>query len=279
MKTTLASSDGTAILHKAASSTFRLFRGMSFTVVLPLLAGLAFLSLWEFQLFHTLLGLKTYQLPLPSSIYQAMSANGELLLSYLGTTLTGAIIGLLVGSALGFIIALFSTVFSRWGAPGLALSVALNAVPIVALAPIMNSWFGSGIGSKIAVVAIITLGTMAINAYKGLNAVDPLALDLMKSYAASKVQVFRYLRFPICLPNLFTALKINTTSSMIGIIVAEFFYSSRGLGYLLSNSVKVAKMPLGWSCIILASLAGITLYLLAEWTERKLLRWHPSHQR
>ncbi len=247
-------------------------------VLLPLAAGVIFLLLWELQMFHKLFDLKKYQLPLPSAIWEAMRENYSLLLSYTGYTLTEAVAGMLIGSAGGFLIALAATAWPRWGGGSLTLVAALNAVPIVALAPIMNLWFGDGIGSRAAIVTATTMAAMAINAYKGMSAVDPLALDLMHSYAAGKSAVFRYLRIQNSLPYVFTALKINATASMIGAIVGEFFFSSRGLGYLLSNSIKVAKMPLGWSCIVLAAIAGVLFYLIVERLEKVFIRWHPSRR-
>lgn len=247
-------------------------------VILPLLAGVLFLLLWEFQVFHKLFDLKKYQLPLPSAIWEAMRENYSLLLSYTGYTLTEAVVGMLIGSACGFLIALAATAWPRWGSGSLTLVAALNAVPIVALAPIMNLWFGDGIGSRAAIVTATTMAAMAINAYKGMAAVDPLALDLMHSYAAGKPAVFRYLRIQNSLPYVFTALKINATASMIGAIVGEFFFSSRGLGYLLSNSIKVAKMPLGWSCIVLAAIAGVIFYLIVERLEKVFIKWHSSQR-
>ncbi|KWX76322.1 ABC transporter permease [Paenibacillus jilunlii] len=247
-------------------------------VILPLLAGILFLFLWEFQVFHKLLDLKKYQLPLPSAIAEAMRDNISLLLSYTGYTLAEAVAGMLIGSACGFLIALAATAWPRWGGGSLTLVAALNAVPIVALAPIMNLWFGDGIGSRAAIVTATTMAAMAINAYKGMSAVDPLALDLMHSYAARKPAVFRYLRVQNSLPYVFTALKINATASMIGAIVGEFFFSSRGLGYLLSNSIKVAKMPLGWSCIVLAAIAGVIFYLIVERLEKVFIKWHSSQR-
>lgn len=245
-------------------------------VVLPLLAGILFLALWELQFFHSIFDLKKYQLPLPSAIAQSMKENFSLLLSYTGYTLTEAVLGMLAGSAIGFLIALTATAWPHWGGGSLMMVAALNAVPIVALAPIMNLWFGDGIGSRIAIVTATTMAAMAINAYKGMAAIDPLALDLMHSYAASKPAVFRYLRIQNSLPYVFTALKINATASMIGAIVGEFFFSSRGLGYLLSNSIKVAKMPLGWSCIVLAAIAGVVFYLIVERMEKIFIKWHSS---
>ncbi|WP_239004654.1 ABC transporter permease [Paenibacillus tepidiphilus] len=251
---------------------------LSPAVWLPLLAGVLFLAMWELQLFHKLFDLKKYQLPLPSAIYEAMRDNFSLLLSYTGYTLAEAVLGMLIGSACGFVVALAATAWPRWGGGSLTLVAALNAVPIVALAPIMNLWFGDGIGSRAAIVTATTMAAMAINAYKGMSAVDPLALDLMHSYAAGKKEVFRYLRIKNSLPYVFTALKINTTASMIGAIVGEFFFSSRGLGYLLSNSIKVAKMPLGWSCIVLAAIAGVLFYLIVERLEKVFIKWHSSQR-
>ncbi|WP_342420690.1 ABC transporter permease [Paenibacillus sp. FSL E2-0178] len=247
-------------------------------IILPLLAGVIFLVLWEYQVFHRIFDLKKYQLPLPSAIAEAMRDNFSLLLSYTGYTLTEAVLGMLIGSACGFLIALAATAWPRWGGGSLTMVAALNAVPIVALAPIMNLWFGDGIGSRAAIVTATTMAAMAINAYKGMAAVDPLALDLMHSYAAGKPAVFRYLRIQNSLPYVFTALKINATASMIGAIVGEFFFSSRGLGYLLSNSIKVAKMPLGWSCIVLAAIAGVIFYLVVERLEKAFIKWHPSQR-
>lgn len=247
-------------------------------VLLPLLAGALFLALWEFQFFHQIFDLKKYQLPLPTAIFETMMDNSSLLLSYTGYTLAEAVLGMLAGSAIGFLIALVATAWPRWGGESLTVVAALNAVPIVALAPIMNLWFGDGMGSRIAIVTVTTMAAMAINAYKGMSAIDPLALDLMHSYAVGKPAVFRYLRIRNSLPYVFTALKINATASMIGAIVGEFFFSSKGLGYLLSNSIKVAKMPLGWSCIVLAALAGVLFYLVVERLEKAFIKWHPSQR-
>lgn len=247
-------------------------------VVIPFIAGVIFFILWEVQFFHTIFQLKTYQLPLPSVIIEAIKGNFDTLVNFMGYTFTEAFLGMLLGSALGFIVALIATASPNWGKGGLTIVVALNAVPIVALAPIMNLWFGNGIGSRIAIVTVTTMAAMAVNAYKGMSNVNPLSLDLLHSYAANKVQVFRYLRIANSLPFVFTALKINATASMIGAIVGEFFYASKGLGYLLSNSIKVAQMPLGWACIVIASVVGIVFYLIVEVLEKIFMRWHPSER-
>lgn len=253
-------------------------RGNITKVLIPLVAGVVFFILWEIQFFHTIFQLKTYQLPLPSVIIEAIRENSNTLVNFMGYTFAEAFFGMLIGSSLGFLVALLATASPKWGKGGLTIVVALNAVPIVALAPIMNLWFGNEIGSRIAIVTVTTMAAMALNAHKGMSNVNPLSLDLLHSYAANKVQVFRYLRIANSLPYVFTALKINATASMIGAIVGEFFYASKGLGYLLSNSIKVAQMPLGWACIVIASIVGVVFYLIIELLEKIFMRWHPSER-
>src|SRR5208337_1554005 len=132
-----------------------------------------------------------------------------------------------------------ATVFPKWGYGGLIVVSALNAIPIVALSPIMNRWSSTGMGQKIGVVSVVTMAAMAINAYRGLNDLRPYALDLMRSYAAKRSTVFFRLRLPNCLPSVFTALKINITSAMIASIVSEYFASSTaGLGFGIKDNLR-----------------------------------------
>ncbi|WP_256762027.1 ABC transporter permease [Cohnella sp. WQ 127256] len=246
--------------------------------IMPILAGVLFIWLWQQQIFHKLFNIRLHQLPLPSRIWDTFKDNIELLLSYTRYTMTEALIGMLIGSLIGFGVATIATAWPKWGSGGLLLIAALNAVPIIALAPIMNLWFSDGLGSRIAVVTVTTMAAMAFNAHKGLNSVDPNALDLMHSYGSSSFQVFRYLRLTNSLPYVFTALKINATASMIGAIVSEFFFSSGGLGYLLSNSIKVAKMSMGWACILMAAVAGVIFYMVIEKAEKWSVKWHSSQR-
>lgn len=243
-----------------------------------MVAGIVFILLWEFEVFHKIFNLAQYQLPLPSSIFETLISNGEVLLSYSLYTLQEAVYGIVIGSLIGFFVALIATFFPKWGYGGLFIIIGLNAVPIIALAPIMNLWFGSGLASRVAVVSVTTMAGMAIGAYKGFNELPRHSLDLMKSYAASKGTVFLSLRLPNSLPYLLTALKINTTAGMIGAILSEFFYSSKGLGYMLSNSIKIAKMSMGWSCIVLAAILGILLYVFVSQIEKYAVKWHASQR-
>lgn len=248
-------------------------------VALPLLFGLILLDLWEVGIFHSLLDLKPFQLPVPSEIGQTLYENYPKALKDCGVTMTGALIGLTIGSSLGFMIAVIATIFPKWGYGGMILITAFNAVPIVALSPIMNLWFSVGMLQKIGVVTVVCMAAVAINAYYGLNDLKPYSIDLMKSVAATDMMIFTRLRLPNCLPNVFTALKINTASAIIAAIISEYFASSTaGLGFGIKDNLRKAEMAMGWSYIVVASIAGVALYLIMIMVERRAIKWHASQR-
>ncbi|GLX65767.1 ABC transporter permease [Paenibacillus glycanilyticus] len=248
-------------------------------VWLPIGFGFLFLILWQLKIFHKLFHLELYQLPLPSAIAEAIHSNGDLLWNYSLYTGSEMIGGCLIGSAIGLLAAIIASFLPKAGKGAITLLAALNAVPIVALAPVMNNWFGDGVASKIAIVSIMTMATMAVSAYKGLRSVEPAYLELMQAYAAGRFTVFAKLRFRLALPAIFTALKINMATGIIGAIVGEFFISSRGLGFLLSDQIKLGNMPIAWSCIVIAAVLGIALYYLIQLIERFAIPWHAAQRK
>lgn len=231
-------------------------------VLLPIAFGAVIVWLWQAEVLHRILGVKTLQLPLPSRILAVFSENSGKIIPDAMTTLGTAIRGLFIGSSIGFLVAVAATAFPRWGYGGLAVLSAFNAIPVVALSPIMNVWFASPEASKTAVVSLVCMVAMAVTAYRGLNDVKPFSLDLMRSYAAGKATTFFKLRLPNSVPYVFTGIRVNVASAMIGTIVSEYFSSaSRGLGYGIRNKLSTGQFPLGWAYIIGASIVGIVLYL------------------
>lgn len=248
-------------------------------VLWPLAFGFLFLLIWQQGVLHYLLDLKPFQLPVPLTIMDTLKTNLDKAISDCLVTLSGALIGLGIGSAIGFCIAVIATLFPKWGYGGMVLITAFNAIPIVALSPIMNLWFSTGIYQKVGVVTVVCMAAVAINVYYGLNDLKPYSMDLMDSVAASKMTVFIKLRLPNSLPNLFTALKINAASAIIAAIISEYFASSTaGLGFGIKDNLRKAEMAMGWSYIVVASLAGVVLYLIITAVEREAIKWHASQR-
>ncbi|MEK4664872.1 ABC transporter permease [Priestia sp. FSL H7-0729] len=242
--------------------------------MLPWGAGVLFLSFWQLRLFHWIFSLESYQLPVPSAIAASIQENANMLFRYAMYSGTEMLGGFLLGSLLGALAAAGASFFPTSGRAAVTVLSALNAVPIVALAPIMNNWFGDGIWSRIAVVTVITMAAMAVSLFKGLTSIQPQYSDLLNGLAASRMQFFWKLRLPHALPSLFAGLKINMSTSIIGAIVGEFFIASQGLGYLLSDQIRLANMPLAWSCIVIAAALGIVLYEAVVLAEKRLIPWN-----
>jgi NitT/TauT family transport system permease protein len=182
--------------------------------------------------------------------------------------------GIAIGSAAGFLAALFAALSPVFGAGGLTIISAFNAIPIVALSPVMRLWFASSpFAAKTAVVAIVSMVAMSVNVHRGLTDLKPFSLDLIESYAGSKADAFFKLRLPNCLPYIFTALRINIAAAMIGAIISEYFAASvEGLGFEIRNSLRTMQMTAGWAYILVASLIGIVFFILASNLEKILFR-------
>lgn len=248
-------------------------------ILWPLAFGLILILAWEFGLVHKMVDLKPFQLPIPTEIASTLYNNLAKALKDCGVTISGALIGMCIGSSIGFLVAVIATCFPKWGYGGMIIITAFNAIPIVALSPIMNRWFSTGMGQKIGVVTVVTMAAMAINAYHGLNDLKPNSVDLVHSVAGSEWIILTKLRLPNCLPNVFTALKINIASAIIAAIISEYFAASTsGLGFGIKDNLRKAEMAMGWSYIVVASIAGVVLYGIILLVERRAIKWHASQR-
>jgi len=247
---------------------------------LPLLFGIIMVIMWEYGVFHMILGLSDVQLPRPSKIITVINANFDAIVSDAIKTVGVMFAGLVIGSLIGFLTALLATISPRWGYGGLTVLSAFNAIPIVALSPVMRLWFAdSPSAAKIAVVSLVSMVAVAVNAHRGLNDLKPFSADLMKSYGAGKTTIFFTLRLPSCVPSLFTAFKINISVSLIGAIISEYFASSTvGLGYRIKDSFSTSQVTSGWAYIVIASIIGIVLFMALTLWEHSAKRFHNAHK-
>ena len=235
---------------------------------------------WE--LIFAVLRFESFLLPKPSAIVAALQANwsgGRFpLLPSAIATFQEAILGLSIGTGAGVVVAFVS---ARWlTARGilLPLAVAANAVPIIAFAPITNNWFGLlNPVSKMAIAAVLCFFPVMVNTLRGLTSVNPRSIELMRSYAAGDVSVFRHVRIPNSLPFMFTGLKVPAVLSMIGAIVGEYFGGpTNALGVSILNDTQLFNFPRAWAGIVLASGFGIAFYAAVAFVERMTTSWHPS---
>jgi NitT/TauT family transport system permease protein len=243
-----------------------------------LILFVAVIVAWELVL--GAIGVQQFLLPRPSVIAGALVEQWGILQRAVVYTGWEALGGLAVGTTLALLAALAT---SRWTAAReslLPIAIAANSIPIIAFAPIANSWFSTeSPAARITIVALMTFFPMMINATRGLTLVEPSAVELMRSYAASDWQVLRRLRIPNALPYIFTALRVTTTLSVIGAVVGEYFGGpTSSLGIYITTEAGLFRYPNAWAAIVLACLLGIVFYLVVIALERVVLPWHASQR-
>jgi NitT/TauT family transport system permease protein len=201
----------------------------------------------------------------------------------LGTDLawTGraAVLGFLLGTLIGVLLGTLLMTSRILSQSLLPFIVASQTIPIVALVPAIMVALGLGLRSEVLISAYLAFFSITISTYKGLQSVQPLALELMRSYAAGPIDVFLKLRLPAALPFVFTGLKIGVTASLVGAIIAELpSGSAHGLGQsLVASSEYSANIQL-WSTMLGAALLGLALYALVVLAERLAVRWRIEEQ-
>ena len=245
-------------------------------VVAPIAVGVIVLGAWQFLV--TVVGVSEYLLPSPASIIEEFIANWASIASAMRITGTNALIGLVVGSILGILLAALAArwrVVDRMSAP---LVAALAVVPIVALAPVLNSMFGadSQFGRQ-AIAAIASFVPVFINTLRGFRQTTPVHRDLMKAYAANSQQVLRTLTLPTARPFVLTGIRIASSLAVISALVAEYFGGPRGgLGSLISTSAASSAYARAWAYVVASIALGLLFYLATLLLERLVLRRAPS---
>jgi NitT/TauT family transport system permease protein len=219
-------------------------------------------------------------IPPPSAIVNAALDDFPRVQRATAATFYEAIGGLVIGTILGVVVALAS---SRWMTARdvvLPIAIASSSIPIIAVAPILNNWFGVlNPLSKMAMAALLVFFPVMINVTRGLLEVQPASLELMRSYAASEFAVLRKVRIPNMLPFFFTALKVGTTLAFIGALVGEYFGgTSQVLGHLVLESMSSGRFSLAWASILIGALAAIFAYLVVSLIERFAIPWHSSQR-
>jgi NitT/TauT family transport system permease protein len=232
-----------------------------------------FLCIWESLVL--LLKLPAFILPSPSLVGERFlrALSDGTLLRHSATTMlevfSGLICGVFFATLLGYLLAK-SRFLENVLQPFL---VASQAVPTIAIAPLLVIWFGSGIFSKVLICALTVFFPVLVNTVVGLRAVPENLRDLMRSLRATRWQMLNLLELPAALPVLLAGLRIGATLSVIGAVVGELVGSDRGLGYLINVGRGQYDTALVFVGVLTLVCLALALYALVLWLEKRLLRW------
>lgn len=235
---------------------------------LPLVTVAAFLIFWEISVKQ--FDIKPFILPPPSEIAAALVEDFWVLLKNAGFTLRTLFLGYATGVSFGVLLAVMMTVMPLFRSAVYPLVVASQTIPKIAIAPLLILWFGVDVTPKVLIIALLSFFPVLINTVSGLESTDRGHLELMKSVNAGFWKIYRHVRVPAAIPNLFVGLKLALTVSVIGAIVGEWVAGNTGLGYLLlayNASLQTNKLFAALFVIIGMS---ASCFLTIAWLEGKV---------
>ncbi len=246
-------------------------------VLLPALTLVVLIGLW--WLATIIFDWPTYLVPTPLEVWNEMIDRWSFLIDNFKTTLAEALTGFAIAIAFAIPSAIamaYSRVLELTIYPAL---VALNAIPKIAIAPLLVIWMGFGAGPKVVMVILICFFPIVISTTAGLKSTPSEIVELSRSLSTSTLQDFIRFRFPWSLPYVFVGLKVSIALAVIGAVVGEFVGATKGLGYVIVASGQNANTTLAFVGIVLLSVMSIVLFYAVVLAERIVVPWSEETQR
>lgn len=222
------------------------------------------------------LDVKPFIAPSPFLVMETLYAKRAVLLDNMWPTAMEAAGGFLIGNVVAIIIATIFVHNRTLHEIFFPVALMLNAIPIVAKAPVLVLLMGNGVEPKIAIAALVCFFPSLVNMVRGLDAANPQAMELMRVLSASKTEVFFKLRLFSSLPYLFSALRISASLAVIGAVVGEWIGATQGIGALIIQATYNFDSALLYSAIVMSALLTGAFYLAVALAERAVVRWQPE---
>lgn len=232
----------------------------------------ALIALW--QLLIVITRTPDYVMPAPLAIAAAFGDVGDVLTSNALVTLQEAALGFLLSAVAGYLLALaiyYSRTLERTLYPLVIIS---QTIPIVAIAPVLTTWFGfSALTPKVVVAALISFFSVVVAVVDGLRAVDPELLDVMSTFGRSQWRLYRIVLLPASLPGFFTGAKLAATFSVSGAIFGEYVGAAAGLGQFMQAQRYDQDLAAMFAAVVVLAMMGVTFFGLVSLAERLCLPW------
>jgi ABC-type nitrate/sulfonate/bicarbonate transport system permease component len=246
-------------------------------VATQLSVAVSVVALWELavRVFHP----RPDLLPAPSRVWSSGWADRTRLWDNLVPTLQETLIGLALAFVVAAVVAGILDFFPRIGQALLSLFVGAQAVPIVAVAPLMVIWFGFGMLPKVILIIVATFFPLTIAILEGLRSADGEATRLLRSLGANRFQVLWHLRLPSSLPFVFTGLRVVTSYAVTAAIFAEYVGSEQGLGIYLLLAKNSLRTDLVFAVVIVVVVCSVALFAATDALERLVAPWQRRQRR
>ena len=240
--------------------------------VMPLAGVVAVLALWALLVYG--FEVPPFIAPSPQAVAHTLILKFDVLMRNLAPTAIEAVAGFVLGNLAAIAIATVFVHNKTMEEAFFPVVVLVNTIPVVAKAPILVLLFGNGMEPKIAIAALVCFFPTLVNMVRGLESVNPQAIELMRVLSASKREVFVKIRVQNSLPYLFSALKIAASTAVIGAIVGEWIGSTEGIGALIIQATYNFDSALLYATVIVGSGFSVAFFFVIIVAERLIVRWH-----
>jgi len=222
---------------------------------------------------------KPFIAPSPVLVFETLFAKSDVLLQNLVPTALEASLGFLLGNFAAIVLATIFVHNKTLQDIFYPVAVMINSIPVVAKAPILVLIMGNGLEPKITIAAIVCFFPTLVNMVRGLEAVNPQAMELMHVLSASRREIFFKLRLYASLPYLFSALRIAASMSVIGAVVGEWIGATEGIGAMIIQATYAFDSALLYTAIIMSAVLSGFFFLVIAVLERWLVKWQPEGAR
>jgi len=256
----------------AASSWSRAFRfGEHRRVLLPILVLVVALAAWQYITASGLIS--RLILASPTAILGAFGTSGGEILANAGVTLTEALTGFAIGNTAGLLVAILFVHSDLARRTIFPIAIGAEAIPIVAVVPVLILWLGNGLAPKMFITSFLTFFPMLINALRGLRSADAEVNELLYTLSATPRQRLFMVRLPASVPFLFNALRLSACACVVSAIVGEWLAAEAGLGHLIVLYGTMYKVPEIWGTALMSTGMSLALYGLVVVAERLATPW------
>lgn len=242
---------------------------------LPMFTTIMIFVVWELGI--RIFSVPEYIAPAPSSVFATLVEERDVLVRNFLPTLFESLAGFVVGNFIAITLAIAFVHNKMFEKAFFPIAVFVNTIPILAVAPVLVLIFGNGIPTKVIIAALICFFPTLVNMVRGLESVSGQMIELGRILSATKSEFFWKIRLQSSLPFLFSALKIASTTCVIGAIVGEWVGADIGLGSLIIEATFNFRSPLLYATVIVSSGLAVILFISVSVAERLIIKWKPEH--
>ncbi len=251
---------------RQVSSTWSSRESIRWVLSLTVFFALWYAIIWIFRF-------PEYVLPTPATVASILWNDAGLLFEHARMTIFETLVGFALALVIGIAVALVmhsSRIVRYLAYPHLVL---LQAIPLIAVAPIVLVWFGFGPLAKILVVAFVCFFPIAVNAFEGFRSVDPSYRELLDTFGASRWARYRHLYVPASVPGILSGAKIAATYSVLGAVIGEWLGGSRGIGVYMTRAQRSFRNDRLFAAIVIVMILSLGLFKIVEFAGERLTPW------